>query len=600
MARLLRALMFIALIFIAKPAFAGGPCPSGLPVTGNNCYFVAANGSDTNLGTSESSPWQHAPGMRNCVSNCLAKANGTGSYTAPAAGEGFIFRGGDTWHFGNANAAPYTGGTWVWGGSGGIWNGTSANCDTSDNPSAVRTSCIYIGVDMNWFSGTSWARPIMTDDNPTSTAAVSSCPFPNVGGFLGGYNETLVLAGVTFVQVDNFEWIGQCNASSSQGGNVYIHERVPNSVLAQNIYSNNYLHGFTHLPFNCPATLCEANEAFTVSIGSTIGPGNVCDGWDSDPTSITCLTPGGGGWLTYGNVFANQAQMVANGCHVWHDNYWFGYSFSGDGVAHGNQIECNNSAPLAKDSNGHFPPTSTHNLFYNNVLGHNTAGTGGDIKLQLAVNSTYPYYVFNNVMYDQGSGNVLNWGGTGITLPTGQQFFFNNTLDLPVGNPASCYTGMTYQNNHIIIEGGVGITGGNGGCTQAKNIVMSHAQAVSQGYMAKGTGTSGSNNNVTCASDSTPCAPTSAGNRTINAGVDVQSNCTALLASNDPTVQLAGAACQKGTTNSCMYITSTRSVTCPRVTPVARPETWDVGASQYGFSQTQNPQPPSNLKAAVQ
>ncbi|HVU46967.1 MAG TPA: hypothetical protein VHD85_12610 [Terracidiphilus sp.] len=558
MAKTLHAIIFFALISMAGQAFAA-------------THYVAANGSDANNGTSKSTPWQHAPGMPNCVSACA-------SYT-PVAGDQIIFRGGDTWHFGNSGATPYTGGTWVW-----HWSGTSTSCDMTDAPNPVETSCVYIGVDPTWYSGASWTRPIMTNDNPTSTKAVSSCPYPNVGGYLGGYDETMVLAGVTFVIVDNFEWTGQCNASSSQGGNIYIHERIANATITQNRYSNNYFHGFTHLPFNCSSGgLCESNEAFTVSIGSTIGPGNVCDGSDSDPTSITCLTPGGGGWLTYGNVWANQAQMVANGCHIWHDNYWFGYTYSGDGVAHGNQLECNNSSPQ-NDANGHSQPSTTANLFYNNVMGHNSSGTGGDVKLQFAVNSTYPWYVFDNIIYDQGSGNTLNWGGTGVKLPTGNQYFFSNTFDIPTSNDkATCYTGIDYQNNLFIVEGGTAISGGDGGCTQSNNTVMSHATAVSQGYMANGTGTSGNNSNVTCANDNTPCAPTAKGNSTVGAGTDVSSYCSTLAGSSDPVVARAGAACLNGTTDSCAYNQTTHAVTCPRQTPVARNSTtaWDTGADQY-------------------
>lgn len=92
-------LLFSATCF-ASAAAGGGACPSGVPVTGNNCYFVAANGSDSYSGTQETisgsnGPWLHAPGMPNCSSNCLAQQT-----SGSVAGNGIIFRGGDTWHFG--------------------------------------------------------------------------------------------------------------------------------------------------------------------------------------------------------------------------------------------------------------------------------------------------------------------------------------------------------------------------------------------------------------------------------------------------------------------------------------------------------------------
>ena len=102
MSKFLRFVIFSTCFIAAGNALAQGACPASAPVTGNHCYFIAANGSDANSGTSESSPWLHAPGMPNCTGQCAK--------VTPTAGEGFIFRGGDTWHFGNSATMPYTGG----------------------------------------------------------------------------------------------------------------------------------------------------------------------------------------------------------------------------------------------------------------------------------------------------------------------------------------------------------------------------------------------------------------------------------------------------------------------------------------------------------
>jgi hypothetical protein len=88
----------------------------------------------------------------------------------------------------------------------------------------------------------------------------------------------------------------------------------------------------------------------------------------------------GPGYLIYDDVFGNQAQVVAGGSHVWHDNLWFNYTSSGDGVSHGNQMECNVDAP-SSDNIGHTMPDVPFNAFYNNVLGHNATGTGGRVPL---------------------------------------------------------------------------------------------------------------------------------------------------------------------------------------------------------------------------
>src|SRR4029077_14620960 len=73
--------------------FAGGAPPPPRPT-----YYIAANGSDSNNGTSKTTPWLHAPGMANCTGTCAS--------TTPQPGDSFIFRGGDIWHMQNSTATP--------------------------------------------------------------------------------------------------------------------------------------------------------------------------------------------------------------------------------------------------------------------------------------------------------------------------------------------------------------------------------------------------------------------------------------------------------------------------------------------------------------
>src|SRR5271154_3352628 len=140
---------------------------SSLGITG--CYFVAASGLDTNAGTSEALPWLHSPGMGNCSNTCAGV-----NLKTSTGGIGIVFRGGDTWHFGNSSAAPYTG-TF----SACFNNGASAAAFClADIKSTSSGSPIYIGVDVTWFTGGSWARPIFTADNPlcnVNTANGSTC-----------------------------------------------------------------------------------------------------------------------------------------------------------------------------------------------------------------------------------------------------------------------------------------------------------------------------------------------------------------------------------------------------------------------------------------
>ena len=597
MAKLRRVAVLLICLLSVKSAFAQGTCPANVPATGNHCYFMAANGADTNSGTSESSPWLHAPGMPNCSANCAA--------ITPAPGNGFIFRGGDTWHFGNSSASPFTGGTWNWT----YWNGSGTNCDTTDNPTPIRTSCIYIGVDPTWYSGSSWARPIMTGDNPASTTAVSRCAFPNVGT-----KDQFLLVQASFVWVDNFEWTGMCSQTASSSSNnyllgydLYIWDLGCCGKMIQNIYSNNYAHGWTHVPFSCsepggePIGICESGGFISGGTSlSVLGPGNVCDGWDSDPTDVGCVGIGPA-YIVYDNVFGNFAQIVVNSYHNWHDNYWFNYHPTGDGVAHGNEWEANTDAP-GSDSNGNPQPTVPFNAWYNNVQGHTASTALGDMKVAFCPNTTAAEYWFNNIQYDQaGTGNTWDVATAGFNCTaSGHIFMFNNTLDSPGAGALNCVGGMTVTGNHEIVEGSSAF--GSGACTISNEIKMTHATAVSQGYMATGKGTSGSNSNTTCANDATPCAPTAATNSTVGAGPNLQGYCTALLRSSAPEIVRAGNACLYGTTDSCSYDSTTHTVICPRNGLVGRAASaaWDAGAYLFTGSPLQAPVPPTKLLATVQ
>lgn len=542
-------------------------------------YYIAANGSDSNNGLATSTPMLHAPGMPNCIATCAS--------ITPQPGDSFIFRGGDTWHFGNSSTSPYTGGTWNW-----TWDGSASNCDTSDNPSAVRTSCIYVGVNKNWYSGSSWTRPIMTGDNPTSTTAVASCAYGNVGP----HGQFLQIDNDHYAWFDDFEWTGMCQSTAAAAGNnylfnyyLYIVDAGGSTYIDDNIISNMYFHGWTHVPFSCsdtsgePVGQCFTAGAITLGTQSTYGPGNVCDGWDSDPKGHGCLILGGG-YLVYGNVFANMSQLVVNGYHDWHDNYWFNYYSTGDDVAHGNSFESNDDAPVS-NSSGQYQPAVPFNVFYNNILGHNASDTNGAVKLWFTPNDTAAEYYFNNIVYDQGLGN--NWDISTESGGTAGQFMFNNTVDVPAPGAINCSPYLTATGNHLIVDGGSAFASGS--CTLSSNVSMTHATAVAQGYMALDTGTSGNNSETTCANDTTPCAPPLASNSTVGAGANVQSYCTTLLGSNTldgGDIVRAGIACQSATTDACTYNTSNNTVNCPRETVSTRPTTgaWDAGAYQYALA----------------
>src|SRR5580704_13175173 len=109
----MRKLLLFAIIMSAAPvAFAsGGTCPASVPADIKNCYYIApASGSDSNSGTSEASPWLHAPGMAGTVTGvgpgAIDDAPGNGCPSiCTLANTGFIFKGGET--------IPYTDLLWT-------------------------------------------------------------------------------------------------------------------------------------------------------------------------------------------------------------------------------------------------------------------------------------------------------------------------------------------------------------------------------------------------------------------------------------------------------------------------------------------------------
>jgi hypothetical protein len=574
-------------------AVASG-CPSGAPVTGNHCFFIAANGSDANSGTSESSPWLHAPGMPNCTANCKAHT--------VAPGDGFIFRGGDTWHFGNSSLSPYTGGTWDmyslnW--------GTGSSCVGFGLPTS---GCIYYGVDKAWSAGSPWTRPILTGDNPTSKTLVASCPFqiPNTGQFV---TNTLVSMAPNSI-VDNFELLGVCsNDGSPVSGKTsayiaYFGTGTGGTGMA--ILQNVYLHGWTA---TTTAGIAGNNQPGTLIGGGFNGLQSfdhiVVDGSDSNPGSFA--------WGTFPSFYHMRDsivrytnQGVGAWCHDIHDNIFeHMYNHNAGAGSHTNILECNDDGT----GNAASQPANTPNVFYNNIIRHDDASYLGSGQVHLwFCPETVPEYWFNNVMYDVAIGNDWDYAGPPIygCQNTGGQFMFNNTL-VDVQQP--CYVSnvghggqyLTVLNELLINTSFDAGTTSCNGKADVTNVSMSAATATTLGYLSGLPGTSQAD---TCASElTTPCGPTLITNPTVNVGANHMAYCTALASyTSEPAISTEAAnACRYGASDACTYNTSTHSMNCPGFTPVARPTTtaWDSGAFQFSATQVKLPQPPSGLLATV-
>jgi hypothetical protein len=563
-------------------AATGGACPTGAnylsltsPQTGGgagsvtlaslgitSCFYVSAAGSDTNSGTSEASPWLHAPGMPACSGTCAA--------TTPSAGNGFIFRGGDSWH--KSSGSPGTGGGWTWGQSG-----------SSGSP-------IYIGVDVTWFASGSFARPIFNEDNAVSTSQPSKCSFPDDGSTFVDFS------GRSNVIFDGFEFTGDCTSGGSDGnivnqGTFTIAERL-------------YIHGWS--------IASSASDDSHVLIG--VGNGNtannqdrilfsVLDGADSTfgnvCTTGSCVgnfTDKGGAATAWGlsscwdveyTIIRHTSQGLECGdASIFHDNlieYIFEPNFGG---RHGNVFE------VTIDGAGTL---CSNFIAYNNVTRNTNNGVNWWIQCP-------NYYVFNNVWSNSGhfppdpNGLLMSPpGASGSSKVTA--FVANNTFQANSGGagPSNSATPAwasgshsTLQNNHIMDFTSIGAfftcSGNGNSCTVTDSggeVFQTTSATTSQGYTL-------ANN----------WAPASATGATVGKGVNGTAFCSTI-----PNAA-AAAACTSGIAG----VTETSNwggkfSTYPAVPVVPRPSSgaWDAGAYQFGTgASSAKPNPPTGLKAVAQ
>lgn len=373
-------------------------------------YYIAANGSDANSGTSKSSPWLHAPGMQGCSGTCAA--------TTPRAGDQFILRGGDVWN-------PSANGTY-WNLS--PWNGSSS-------------SYIQVGgLDQTWYAGNSWTRPIINGRGTFAGTMVNG----------GGYMEIAFL-----------ELTGLNNPDGNSNGYQYINaaQSGPERI------HDNYIHGWSHavgVHDGLTAINCNGVQAFNNPVYN-----NVVDGSDTSKDSLVALYAGG---MNCGTVYQNYFAWVQSGLNAYwytlHDNTFYMTSvqpYSGSG-AHNNAAENNGDPSYSMTYNNVFVgmPTgggigldimpnkgqSVPSYSFNNVVADGMAAANTNVCGWVGAGNCI--YLHNTI---ECGPDPNGWGG---------------------GNPnQACtvvYSGTggnwaSFVNNHFISTGGVNISCQHGSCS---------------------------------------------------------------------------------------------------------------------------------------
>jgi hypothetical protein len=567
-----------------------------------NCYYVAANGSDSNDGLSEAAghPWLHAPRMPAATGNPAAL---TASANIPA-GTGIIIRGGDTWHL--QSGSPRLGLPVGWP------NSTSGNqFDWNfNNDFGTATNEIYVGVDYTWFTGSQWTRPIFNFDNPTfrPTSPTNACTGPNNSHGFGPTCNTTGVAACTFpwgnldligmkgnqyVWVDDFEFTGMCwNDRSAANTNEHQVFATTGQFGTQNNgkwFTNHYFHGWTHEAFT--PTQCGAGSTAAgvvcggpsflqggtnISIGA-IFAFNVMDGSDSDDLGSPSFIDGDA--YDFEENIENDASgtNILDNCHLIHDNVFEGLNNENDGATHTDVFFCF----------GEYRASGVNNFYYNNLfkfigtkynIGLSTPGfwLNGNGTTSGALSTDY---IFNNVWHDvYCPSNCFNFDSQ---FPNATYQVYNNTFE-SVGNftilnsnAAAGGAFYTSQNNHFITNNGsncAAVYAGpaanmNGGVTSCSgDLFQTHAVANGQGY--------------TSANDFQPTAGT---NATVGAGANESS----LVSAFGPAfANSATAGCKESFTNTGR---GSPTVVCPNFSTVLRPTSgacpgtgcWNAGAFNF-------------------
>ncbi len=467
----MRKFLFLIVLLVCSVGIAANGYCTG------TTYYVAANGADTNNGTAKATPWLHAPGMNGCSGNCASY-----SYVA---GDHIILRGGDSWFpagYPVAGANQAIGLPWI----AGAWVGTSG-------------SPIYVGVDQTWFSGNSWARPIMNGGNPVSTTPVASCAYSS-----GGNNILLNLNNPgPYVTIDNFEFTGFCWTGSPAYGT--------NSMTVSNpgTLSNLYFHGWTHTSFSSGTH--DYGRAMTGPTTSTAGindifTGIIVDGTDSDPTSLTGTF--GDCWNLNNSTFRYCSNgAICNNTHLFYNNLFEYITESSDPAEHSNGFEFNSM----------WAGGSAPNLVYNNTVRHMQTA----VTTWVNPNTALPTYFYNNLLYDLLQEPVNICGGAECT--DGTIYIFNNTVESAAATPFVLDTASapTFVNNHCIDTVGA-CTGGTATPTALTNLIETETAAAAAGYM-----------------EANKYAPTASGSPTVGQGTNEY---TAINGASGPTTDILGVA----------------------------------------------------------
>jgi hypothetical protein len=452
MSKLARTVILLCLILGTAAAFAG-----------TTYYIDYSSGSDSNNGTSKSTPWKRAPGMKGCTSNC--------SSTTINPGDQIVLKGGVTWD-------SATQGWWFQG------NGTSGNVVTVG------------GLDLAWFDVVNCAAAGYPGFcRPVINAGGVAVTIPGVGR-----KNLQLFLDCHFCRVSNIEFKGMNLTADLSAGYCDAISWCLNSAAHDFEFDQNYCHGWTHnggLSGNLSSCANGDTGSPSNNSNSTFHD-NVCDGSDTTKDTGECLH--GGPDVVYGNYCAWAVSCFVGEYLNIHDNY-IAHIISSYGGAHENGIEINFAA--------------ADSYIYNNVITDVQTG----LALWCAPEVGTTCNIYNNLIYKLNTNNIVDLAGA-LTNPSGSVVMENNTVECgpDTGPSFTCVGGIdptiqnvALRNNHFITSGSVWSRRGSTPVTESNNIVQTLATANGQGYSS---------------SQTVPFSPTSSSNSTVGAGASLTNSCS--------------------------------------------------------------------------
>ncbi len=467
---MIRRVSFIAAVITLLIGFAS---LSAGAQSGRAFYIDYSGGSNSNNGTSKSTPWKTHPYMQTS-SSC------TGSGSAPAythaAGDQFIFKGGDTWPAACFQMHITAGGT----------------------PGAPD----YYGVDKSWYSGGSWARPIFD----------AAQTVPSGGHFI-------LSSSVGYITIDNFEMKNQnIAAGSGYGTDEAIQAYGASGVIVENVY----IHDFMTSAQLSSSWIMDYGAGgilgYVTLLNSTIDDTNGF-GFNSSGVKIT-----GGGM---GGACEN-CKEVSNSKFVKVMAACFGVMLCHDSEFTGvNQALFDNSTPSGYGPLGGMRP-HTQAIEDENAIGGFTVYNNWVHDNYAGINIFVGYkgsQVYNNVLTHNTNNYPIGLATTAGDTPGTRGYISNNTVDCdgggipalgigPYGGDSSIAGQLIVENNLAVnCPAGVFLSTATGTVVQDHNHLMSPSEAATYGFMA-----------------ANKYAPSGSDASIVGQGVNLTSSCTGNLA----------------------------------------------------------------------